>query len=159
MSLKPTSPNPNWPRLTERGRHTKAPYICQWCGTWGARDKDIRGWQEHDHNDQPEYKIVFLCTKCSKELIEPHVRLYRQIPVNEPVPGSMEICDGCKWQKEIYCTNPAAKVNGGPGINYDIPAPSVAFYDGRGKDGKRTGWRELHYSEPAKGCSGKETKT
>lgn len=158
MSLKPTSPNPNWPRLTVSAKHPKAPYICQWCGKFGTRDKDIRGWIEHDHNDVKEYKLVFLCSRCSDELIEPHVRLYEKLSVSAPWPGAMEICEGCKWKNEIYCGNPGTKMNGGPGLKITIEAPSVAFYDGRGKDGRRTGWREVHYHAPATDCSGKESQ-
>lgn len=185
--MEPTSRSPAWPRLSERLNPFKNRKTCQKCGRkegditpvqktfpginellmgQNRADKTKLGhvmtvypWVEHDHNDKPEPIYVFLCTKCSNELIEPHVRLYRQGQKFEPLPGIMDICADCKWREMSRCKCPAATFNGGPdpGLKFEGPTPSVCFVDGTRK-GKRWGGRMLIYHGPTTACSGKEAK-
>lgn len=143
---KPINLNPESARLSDF-LGPKDRRICQCCE---SRIK-VAGWVEHDHNDQKEYKIVFLCERCSKQLIEPHVRLYSQLWPNEPWPGAMEVCDDCIFRKGVYCINPKAKLNGGPGLKYDQAPPTRAIICGGPHAGPK-----LFFSEPVKQCDGKK---
>jgi hypothetical protein len=68
----------------------------------------------------------------------------------------MPICIGCKWLEKLRCKSPQARFNGGLGLKYDGPEPSVAMMDGT-RGGKRVGWTQKFYASPVVGCSGKET--
>jgi len=129
------------------------PLHCQRCSGRFER-KQLAHWQEHDHNDQPEPKVLLLCTKCSDEVIEPHPRLYKRHDSNWPFPGLMEICVECKHRITGNCE--LAQINGGPGVNVTIPPPVQGFMDGRDSKGRRTGGRFALYIEPANGCTGRE---
>jgi hypothetical protein len=143
--------NPQTHRLSDING-IRARGVCQRCGSCqtgtGSRG-EVSAWLEHDHNDNPEYKFLFLCARCSDEIIEPHPRLYRQMDKYEPLPGAMEICGPCKWRKEIACTNPNAQVNGGRGLKMEYPKPAVAFVDGPKFRGRR-----LIYHGPVTACDG-----
>lgn len=148
-------PNPQLSERTPRLSIVLNPFTsrmkCQRCATAGPK---VQGWQEHDHNDKPEPIYIFLCERCSKELIGPHPRLYSQIWPNSPLPGIMDICADCLWRDRSRCTCPLAILNGGAGIKIDIERPSTAhlnFGGGRGC------WQKI-YPSPATGCSGKEIK-
>jgi hypothetical protein len=182
MNLEPTSRSASWPRLSERLQPFRSRKVCQKCGAAAGKVATqgefkasqqaerlghrslkfgnvttVYGWQEHDHNDVPEHIYLFLCTKCSDELIEPHVRLYRQIQQHAPSPGIMDLCVDCKWREGSRCKCPIAVFNGGPKpgmqIDYAEP-PSIAFVDGTRK-GKRWGGRIALYNTPPTACSGK----
>ncbi len=143
----------------------KHPFICQRCGGVTGRDifKDdgrariirtsLDRWQEHDHHDKPENKVLVLCNKCSKEVIEQHPRLYSRLQTNEPWPGCMELCVDCKFRDGVSCTHPRAKANGGPGVMINIQKPSHALVDGRNYRGPLTLWHS-----PPKGCAQKEVQ-
>lgn len=90
----------------------------------------LQRWQEHDDLDRPEPKCVCLCKPCADRIIEPHPRLYRQVPDHHFLPGSASVCKGCRWQKHLSCTCPLAMFNGGaePGLVFD-PKPSMALID------------------------------
>ena len=162
-------------RLTDAGKFERHPMICQLCGQRGYieplncsrahlklvpefRDAEmLKRWQEHDHNDTPEYRVIVLCDPCADRVIVPHPRLYKPLNATFPFPGCMEICVACIHRDGVLCKNPAAQVNGGPGLKYDIGEPATAFFDGT-RNGRRSGWRETFYPEPAKGCSGREER-
>ena len=136
----------------------KHPLACQKCGgsnVPGAGNGLMRlalyRWQECDHNDQPEHRIIVLCDKCSKAIIDPHPRLYHSIPHNQPWPGCMPLCVDCKFRDGISCTHPNAKANGGPGVMINIEPPTVALVDGRNYRGPLTIWHK-----PATACRQKE---
>lgn len=116
----------------------------------------VTGWVEHDHNDQPEPIVVFLCHTCAAKLIEPHVRLYRELEKNAPLPGAMALCDDCRHRDGVRCANPKAKINGGPGLSVKQAQPHVGFWDGT-RGGKRVGGRFCIYTEPPRDCNGRET--
>lgn len=139
--------SPSTTRLTETVQGIKARGICQKCGA-----PEATAWCEHDHNDNPEYKFLWLCKRCSDKLIEPHPRLYKEFGKHEPLPGGMPICDDCPWRKEIICTNMDAKVHGGPGLKMVYPSPSTAFVDGPKFSGRIT-----LFHGPVTACSGKDT--
>ena len=67
-----------------------------------------------------------LCQKCSKRLIEPHARLYRQLQRNEPFPGVLDLCVDCRHRDGTRCTSPDLKANGGEGVLILIKKPVVA---------------------------------
>lgn len=143
----------NWPRLTETLTGSTRPGACRSCGecVFGA---NLELWREHDENDQPEPRFLWLCSRCSKELIEPHVRLYGTVNENSPAPGAMLLCVDCVHGKTGLCANPAAKMNGGSGLNITVAPYSVAFVDGV-RNGKRCGWRETIFEGPPRACSGR----
>jgi hypothetical protein len=174
-----TPPTP-WPRLSESLTGPKHPHVCQSCGReypvrlqftdplqeldagrpqdiWGEiaqvldPPKGVYGWQEHGDTDSPEPIVVMLCTTCSDRLIVPHPRLYRQLAPNEPFPGVMELCLGCRFRTGVRCTHPALKANGGPGLKIEIGPPDVAMVHG-----VRGGQKVILYRHPAKECAGRE---
>lgn len=163
----PTKPNPNWPRLSVSLTGPRDRHHCQHCGApnrtapissrWPDEMFDsTTGWVEHDHNDQPEPIVVFLCKECAEWLIGSHVRLYRQLRRHEPFPGAMPLCDDCRFRDGVSCKNRAAKINGGPGLNLTFPRPTQAMVDGADARGRRCGWHEVLYGGPVSACSGKE---
>jgi hypothetical protein len=140
----------------------KHPMICQSCG--GSDDPAFGNglirhallrWQECDHNDQPEPRLLALCNKCSARLIEQHPRLYRSIDPNAPWPGCMRLCIDCRYRQGVSCTHPKSKLNGGPGLAITCGRPLTAFVDGT-RGGRRTGWVEQVYTTPPTACEGKE---
>lgn len=146
-------PNPKLSERTPRLSASLNPFVsrskCQRCGT----TNNVQGWIEHDHRDKPEPFYVFLCPRCSNELIDPHPRLYSQVMPNAPHPGIMDICADCKWRVGSLCTSRVAMFNGGPapGLAIKIPEPASAFVDGPKFRG-----RVALYHSPATDCSGKE---
>jgi len=146
------------PRLTDLPGD-KNPFICQGCGGSnrkgagnGLMRESLNRWQECDHRDRPEYKIVVLCNKCTASLIKPHPRLYHEIEVNSPWPGCMEICVECRLRDGVTCTAPEAKVNGGAGVVLVYPEPPVRGFI----DGKKTRGIFERYKSPATGCRQKK---
>lgn len=149
--------NPQTHRLTtiKGPRH---PNACAGCGqTYGDEEaeKQLTKWQEHDHNDEPEIKVVLLCKQCGDRLIEQHPRLYTALDRFLPFPGAMVICGPCKWRRDLNCACPLAKINGGPGMKYQQPQPTSGFIDGVTK-GRRWGRRFFHFEDRARGCTGFE---
>lgn len=152
MDISPTTP-----RLTDLPGE-KHPFICQSCGGSaqpglgnGLLRLTVNRWQEHDHHDKPEKKIVVLCNVCEKRLIKPHPRLYEQLHKNQPWPGSMAICLDCKFRDGIACSHPNAQANGGPGVMITIAKPIHALVDGTNYSGPLTMW-----PRSADGCREKE---
>lgn len=139
------------------------PLICQQCGGSNVSDPDGSGnarimrtsldrWQECDHEDKPEAKLIVLCSKCSERMIKPHPRLYHQLHDNHPWPGCMALCVNCRFRDGIKCTHPDAKINGGNGVMLTVPKPITGFVDGAKYRG-----RFIQYSSPASACKQKET--
>ena len=160
------------PRLSEELRHPPALNRCQNCGfvpehcDWEkgspVPDRLIDGtpvvvlerWQEHDEHDQPEGRVIVLCTPCSKRIIEPHPRLYRPLDAEEPFPGAHGICVGCVHRVTdggLGCR--AAKINGGEGLLLRGPKQSYFHACGRGKGGRRTSWSGWMWSGHVTHCS------
>lgn len=139
------------------------PLICQQCGGCTGGDPSGDGkarivrtgldrWQECDHNDKPEHRLIVLCRKCSERMIEPHPRLYHRLHENDPWPGCMEICVTCKFRDGIKCSHPDAKINGGNGVMLSVGTPIRGFIDGAKYRGPF-----VHYPFPPKACKQKET--
>lgn len=135
------------------------PQTCQKCGLHDPlhqikiRGEQLARWQEHDHNDQPENKILVLCNLCAKRMIEAHPRLYRQLAPFEPWPGAMGICLDCANRDGITCTQ--SKASGGAGVLIKVQPPATAMVDGT-RNGKRTGWRQQIWFAPPSGCNKKQ---
>lgn len=132
----------NTPRLTETCANEKHPNLCQACGgsnVPGAGNGLIRlsltRWQECDHNDKPESRVVVLCNVCAKLLIKPHPRLYVALDPFAPFPGCMPICVECILRVGVSCSSRKTKLNGGPGVRLTMPEPSRGFVDGRNYSG------------------------
>ena len=135
MNNKPAHLKPSSPRMSDLGK-TKGrihPDQCASCGRKRGEfpiDRGLARWQEHDHNDAPEHRLVVLCRSCSNKLVEAHVRLYRPLHVNHPWAGCMEICLDCRWRLGVSCTHPRAQVNGGHGVAVKTGKQMRAFVDG-----------------------------
>lgn len=146
-----------WPRLSETLPHAAHPQLCGNCGVHDDT-KPVSVWIEHDTNDRPERRFIALCRACSDKIIEPHPRLYSEVQPNTPLPGAMALCIDCTHRKGIACTCPAAKYNGGPGINITTVKPMVVHIDGRDpKTHRRFGRWLNHYSQPPSACTGQRT--
>jgi hypothetical protein len=133
------------------------PFVCRSCGGScvpkygnGLMRLSISRWQEHDHNDKPEPRIIVLCSKCSDRMIEPHPRLYKKLEDNDPWPGAMEICLDCKFRSGTSCSSPDAKANGGNGVMLTIAKPFTGFIDGPKYSGPFVNW-----PKPAEACKQK----
>jgi hypothetical protein len=152
--MKPKSDPSTWPRLSVTLPTCVSPLLCQKCQS----SHRVQTWIEHDAADQPERKFVVLCRQCSDAIIPPHPRLYAEAPVNAPIPGVMAICFECIHRQGTACICPAAKFNGGAGIQVTAAKPLVCHIDGRDpKSGKRFG-RWIHdYSTPPSACTGRKT--
>lgn len=144
---RPSNLHAGSPRLTEEIKGNFHPWICQHCGGSprpgfgsGVLRLTVDRWQECDHNDNPEQKIIVLCEKCSKSIIGPHIRMYVKLSPNAPWPGCMDICVDCDFREGTRCANPAAKWNGGTGVMLTIAKPSTAMVDGRDYCGPVTLW-------------------
>lgn len=151
--LPPEGPvREKWHRLSKVLPHERRPDACQSCG------RTVDGlivWCECDDRDQPQNIFVVLCDGCSKRLIEPHPRLYHQMPANKPIPGVMpHLCATCKHREALTCKHPDLKANGGQGLMIVAEQPTVGFMDGT-RNGKRTGWRFERWPTPATECKGK----
>ena len=109
-----------WPKLSQTLKHEQSPAICQSCG-----ERATRRWRECDDKDRATAVVVCLCDECSGTIVEPHPRLYREMPVAEPWPGAMGVCIKCVHRQELTCLCPQAQINGGPGLEYE-PMPSRA---------------------------------
>lgn len=121
----------NWPRLTETLLGPKAPHLCQSCGGGG----DVARWREHDESDRPEDRVVVLCRRCARKVIEPHPRLYAEMQPGEPLPGTMSCCVACAHRDELRCRHGDLMANGGAGLKLSYREPTRAFVcrrDGRG---------------------------
>lgn len=124
-----------WPKLSELqlGRS------CVGC----ALDEvlvQLKAWEEHDDSDRPTGVVVLCCEACERRgLIEKHPRLYRPVDAMEPLPGSMQICAGCRWLEAsggIRCCHPNAKRNGGGGVLVTFEQPTTGIACGSGKGGR-----------------------
>ena len=147
---------PETPRLTDSGeyRAAKHPHVCQICGGSnrpgvgnGLMRVSLDRWQEADHNDRFEQRVVVLCGKCSDRVIADHPRLYQRLDANQPWPGCMDICVGCKLRDGVRCTSPDAKANGGTGVLLSVAPPVHAMVDGAKYRGPITFW-----TSPAGAC-------
>lgn len=138
----------NWPRLTETLRGPRNYHACSSCGVRPTALVDLQLWQEHDDNDKPEMRFILLCKRC-EPMIKPHPRLYAQHHRWAPAPGASAICEGCRFRDGLSCTHPNLTATGGVGLM--AGKHTVALVDGT-RGGRRTGWREVFYSEPPKEC-------
>jgi hypothetical protein len=136
----------------------KHPRVCQKCGGSNRPDAgnglmrlSLDRWQECDHNDHREARVIVLCNKCSAAIIEPHPRLYHRLQPNDPFPGCMDLCVDCKLRSGVSCTAPEAKANGGPGVMITIQKPFGAMVDGKNYRGPMTLW-----PAPATACRQKQ---
>ena len=147
-----------WTRLSETLPFEAQPDRCQSCGQTSLECRALLHiWTEHDDRDQPERRFICLCARCSDKLIEPHPRLYSDLPDNTPAPGTMALCIQCVHRKGLNCTSRLAKFNGGPGINVTVAKPMVVHMDGT-KGGKRWSRWLNHYSTPPTACTGRTLK-
>lgn len=142
----------SWPRLSQTLTGPKHPNECQSCGAAPDDHVLLTRWLECEDSDREEAIVVVLCRQCSDRLIEPHPRLYRQLAPHEPMVGVLQLCVGCVHRDGVRCTNPAAQINGGPGLEVVFPKPTrihVYFGGGRG------GWKHLYHGHATE-CSGRE---
>jgi len=146
-----------WPKLSETLSGRKRPGYCQACDRHAGGAIQI--WREHDEQDRPTNVVVCLCEESARQIIDPHPRLYSKIEPNAPVPGAMEhLCLDCLFRDGVSCTHPKLKSNGGKGLAIIMPEqPVQGFWDGRDKQGRRTGGSFLVYSQPAIFCEGSPT--
>ncbi len=152
---RPPSINPkDWPRLTQTLRGPNRPGECRNCGMVDHGDLTLGLWQECDHEDKPEARYLWLCAKCSDQLVEPHVRLYLNPHKWAPAPGAMAICAPCQNRTGCLCVCKEAKANGGPGITITASKGLSGFWDVRDKRGRRVGGRFTEYPAPPSACSG-----
>jgi hypothetical protein len=172
-----------YPRMSQTLPGPRAAGICQGCGRTKEQlseaGADLVLWVECDDADQPTEPRVYvqLCTACDgasiddeilpagqrqpgrkskQSLIDAHPRLYKKAIRNSPTLGAMALCMGCKWERELRCTCPMAKGNGGDGMLISMSQPSVMFMDGTDKAGRRVGWKSTTYSHPPRSCAGRE---
>ncbi len=155
----PLSVRRAWPKLSETlvGLFPVAPDLCQECGVTVDDADDTRRrtrWIEHDEWDRPTHAVIVLCRSCAEDIIEPHPRLYAEMPIHKPHPGTMALCGACIHRTGLRCTHPNAKANGGPGIVITYAPPLRAFMDGT-RGGRRAGWvTEIYPSAPTV-CNGR----
>ena len=146
-----------WPRLSEDLPGPRSLYRCQACGLACAPPtREI--WQEHDQDDEPEPIVVVLCSSCSSEIVEPHARLYTLLDPNEPIPGALGLCDGCRHQDQragLRCAHPAARQNGGEGLSIRIRRPTTAYVCEAAPGGGRRGRALKIWPKQATACSGR----
>lgn len=140
----------DWPRLSEDLTGPKDPEHCQSCGSTA----NLSVWQEHSAADRPENVFVVLCELCSRTLVEPHPRLYRQLDRNEPRPGVMALCARCRHRDGTRCQHPDAMTNGGTGLAISHSKPMTAFVDGT-FGGRRGGRQVTMYANPPSACAGR----
>lgn len=125
------------------------PCECRKCGIIGPA---VELWQEHDDNDQPEHRYLWLCGACSDRIVDKHERLYARINRNTPAPGAMALCIRCVHRNARgLCLT--ARSNGGPGMTITGPKPTVMHIDGRDSAGKRWSRNVRTYSSPPTRCS------
>lgn len=139
-----------WPKLSETLPGERRPDRCQACG-W---DCDLSRWREHDEADRKTATIVVLCLKCSRTLIEPHPRLYARLDDNEPLPGSMYLCQDCLLRSGLRCDHPDLRANGGTGLTITVAKPHTALACVRG--GKGRGCHHITiWPAPPSACAGR----
>ena len=145
------------PGLSETLIGPKDPRVCQSCATPNHPGNPLARWLEHDPNDTlpPKPVVVVLCARCSGRLIEPHPRLYRPVDNGAPFPGCMGVCVTCRFRDGVACTNPLAKLNGGPGLAMTWEKPPVSAHLCYG--GGRSEFKTI-FSGPVKSCSGREVR-
>lgn len=141
-----------WPRLTQTLTGPDRPESCRCCG---EPADDL--WQEHDDQDRPEHRYLWLCRRCGDRTIEPHPRLYNRLDNCHPAPGAMRICGDCKHRATGgQCLCPSAKAHGGDGISITAHHGARGFIDGTDRKGRRWGRAFISYNAPPSKCSGKE---
>jgi hypothetical protein len=136
-------------RLSEQLGGPVRPDRCQGCGSVC----DLALWQEHDEQDRPEPIVIILCERCSKRTIGPHPRLYAELERNRPWPGAMAICDRCRFRDRLRCTHPAAKANGGAGVELTIARPVTAHLS---RSPRRLSGFVMWWPHPATDCDRRE---
>lgn len=138
-----TKPPPPLAERKQPGLSATLPYprsldTCQSCGLIADPSDAValKKWIEHDPWDRPTTTLVILCGPCSRGLVDPHPRLYKEMHWWHPHPGAMELCHGCAFQKQLACTHRDLKANGGPGLHVKFPRPDSAHLNyggGRGE--------------------------
>lgn len=153
-----------WPKLSESlPQLFVAPDQCQRCGAEVSDDEPAssitsrKRWIEHDEWDRPTSAVVVLCKPCSESLIEPHPRLYAEMPVHKPHAGTMALCVACVHRAGVRCQHPSLRTNGGPGLSVTHQQPTRGFLCGRGS-GRRTGGAFEIYDSAPSACAGREEK-
>jgi hypothetical protein len=157
MTISTTSLHTGTHRLTDLPGE-KHPQKCQLCGHFDPLEgikvgrSALARWQEHDHHDRPEHRLIVLCEICSKRVIKPHPRLYERLMPAAPWPGCMAICVDCKLRDGTRCTSPDAKWNGGAGVMLTIEKPLTGMIDGTKYSGPMVLW-----TSPASACKQKQS--
>lgn len=151
----PREERERWPKLSETMICERHPEKCQSCGARVSEESDtLVRWIECDADDRPTRTIIVLCRDCSKRIIEPHPRLYRDVERFKPVPGCMALCSSCRFREQLRCTHPDLVANGGQGLRIKFPSPSTMFVDGT-RGGRRSGWTVQHYKHAPTACRGR----
>ena len=108
-------------RLIDECQGPQSPRQCGRCGaTKSTRELDrFRYLDNDDLAERP--RVLNLCESCAVELADHDERYRTQLqPLadNEPWPGALEVCLGCRYRDGLECRSPLAKFNGGPGIHF-----------------------------------------
>jgi len=141
------------PRLTDEALPLDTFHRCQLCGVEHPEDIcKFRMWVECDEDDQPEDITLITCKPCVESKINPHPRLYIEVPWGRGGPGKfMLVCGDCPWRKSNQCSHPDLKANGGEGLEVRFSPlgfkARVCFTDGTSM---------LWPPQPAVGCAGKD---
>lgn len=137
--------NAPMPRLSLDLVHQRHPGYCQACGHRGEAARHLVRWEEHDEQDRRDEllqrRIVVLCQACAKKVIDPHLRLYREMELYEAHPGSMDICARCVHRRGLSCHKVKAGV---PPTLRQKASPVFLDYT---KGGRRAGHMEMMHFE------------
>ena len=147
------------PRLSETLTGPRSIDTCQCCGFIPLPAQEpLTRWLEHGEDDAPDPHpiVVVLCKPCSDKLIEPHPRLYRALQLHEPLLGAMPICQDCTHREATRCKCPAAKINGGEGLQITFTTPPTRIHVCRSPR-SQSGYT-VNYTGPVNQCSGKEPR-
>lgn len=124
-------------------------YCCNVCGQPSA---ELDAYQAHDGYDNPlptPSSVGFIGhdhPTCLRKMQE-HPRLYAHVTGSPGYFG--RLCGPCRHRDGYRCTNPQAKMNGGPGLIATPDVPFTAIVCSRGRSSKLV--------RTILGCSGRET--
>jgi hypothetical protein len=150
---QPLAERQQWPKLSETLPFTRSPGTCQSCGAMQLGDLvEFHRWIECDEWERPTGVVVILCLRCTQDLIPEHPRLYQSIDKWSPHCGTMALCSLCKYRKDLDCTHPDLKKNGGAGLRVDVNNPTRVHLNYGGGRG-RFAWM---FDGPPKACAGRE---
>jgi hypothetical protein len=110
------------------------------CNVCGKETTELGVWRAHDEYDRPirgSEALVFLGVgeehKACHAKLDAHPRLFAEVA---GLPGHFGLlCGPCVHRKDLRCTNPASKSNGGPGLLIEADPMSGIVCMGRVRGG------------------------